>query len=321
MFLGDFMKDIGGYLELELTNKINLYHKNCEALNSGRNALRYIVRAYNIKEIWCPYYTCHVVWNALKEESCFVKFYHIDENFFPRIEFDENDFILYTNYFGICSENVFRLSRIYKHLIVDNSMSFFMEPIAFANFYSPRKFFGVPDGGIAVCKKRISEELPVSESYTKFIHLIKRIDCGSNSAYEEFNNIEASFNGESIKLMSRLTKRMLSSIDYESVKEKRKNNYMFLDEQLKSLNMKYFPLHKNDIPMFYPFYSTSKNLRDSLINSHIYIPRCWRETFLYTQDKIELELHSNLHLLIIDQRYSLTDMETIANVVKQSICK
>ena len=35
------MKVIGGYIELELPNNVQHYHKNAVSLNSGRNTLRY----------------------------------------------------------------------------------------------------------------------------------------------------------------------------------------------------------------------------------------------------------------------------------------
>ena len=42
-------KPIGGYFELELPNnsKDNLYHNSAVALNSGRNALKYILSSNN----------------------------------------------------------------------------------------------------------------------------------------------------------------------------------------------------------------------------------------------------------------------------------
>ena len=51
------MKEIGGYFELE--NLIsNEYHKNLLALNSGRNALSYILKSKKIEKIYIPYYLC-----------------------------------------------------------------------------------------------------------------------------------------------------------------------------------------------------------------------------------------------------------------------
>ena len=75
-------------------------------LNLARNCLRYVIKAYNIKEINVPYYICPTVLKAIRKENCRIKFYHIDQNFYPQKEFNKDDFILYPNYFGICTNNV-----------------------------------------------------------------------------------------------------------------------------------------------------------------------------------------------------------------------
>ena len=54
-------KEIGGFIELELKQGKH-FHKSAILLNSARSALRYVIRAYNIREIHTPYYTCPVVW-------------------------------------------------------------------------------------------------------------------------------------------------------------------------------------------------------------------------------------------------------------------
>ena len=56
------MKEIGGYFELE-RGPFKPYHDGVY-LNSGRNALRYIVRKLGIHKIHVPYYTCPVVFEA-----------------------------------------------------------------------------------------------------------------------------------------------------------------------------------------------------------------------------------------------------------------
>ena len=54
------MSAIGGYFELEL-NKQGEYHQDAIRLNTGRNALEYIILANNYKKIYIPYITCAVL--------------------------------------------------------------------------------------------------------------------------------------------------------------------------------------------------------------------------------------------------------------------
>lgn len=58
------MEEIGGYFELEELIK-NEYYKNLIALNTGRNALYYVLKALNIKKLYIPYYLCDSISNML----------------------------------------------------------------------------------------------------------------------------------------------------------------------------------------------------------------------------------------------------------------
>ena len=152
------MKAIGGYFELELNRGVE-YHKNAIKLNTGRNCLEYIIKTSGIQKIYIPAYTCNVIMEPIIKLKIKFEFYNIDENLEPIFNKDlsVNEALLYTNYFGIKDKSVKKLARIYKKkLIVDNSQSFFSKPYnILGTFYSPRKFFGVPDGGYLYCKKKI----------------------------------------------------------------------------------------------------------------------------------------------------------------------
>lgn len=309
------IKEIGGYIELELNNG-EQYHKNSIALNSGRNAIKYAIRAYKISELHVPYYTCPVVWDAVKEENCHIIPYDIDGNFFPVKEFAADDFILYTNYFGVFSNNVKKLAVKYNNLIVDNAMAFYMPHYGIASAYSPRKFFGVPDGGFVYCNKLIDEQFEKDTSYQRFSHLIKRVDCGSNFAYDDFNKNDDSLIGEPIKQMSNLTLKMCANIDYKKARQKRLENYNFLEEHLADINKLKLKLEKDDIPMYYPFIIENDKLRKNFIDNKIYIASCWRNLDkICKKDSYELYLHKYLFPLIIDQRYSKNDLEKIIKII------
>ena len=106
----------------------------------ARNALRYLINNYNIKEIYIPYYLCNVVRNTIFKENCKPKFYHIDDNFLPSIDFPKESFILYPNYFGICDNNVKKLVTQYPNIIIDNAHSYYATPSGFASFTAGHKW-------------------------------------------------------------------------------------------------------------------------------------------------------------------------------------
>lgn len=101
--------------------------------NFARDALRYIIKENEIKEIYVPYYLCDVIRHAVVAEGAKPLFYHIDDDFMPLYEFSKDSFIIYPNYFGICDKNV-------DKLVVDNAHAYYASPKGFASIYSPHKF-------------------------------------------------------------------------------------------------------------------------------------------------------------------------------------
>ncbi len=269
-------KEIGGYIEFEFNSKTEPYYK-LPALNTSRNALKYIIKAYNIKEMQVPYYNCPVVWQAIEETGCKIKFYKINEDLMPDCEFREDDYILYTNYFGISSKNIKKLAKKYKNLIIDNAQGFFMKPMGIGSVYSPRKFFGAPDGAYVYCKKELNEHFEKDmTSHTRVSHLVKRIEGGSNFGYDDFNKNEDTLISAEIKTMSDLTSYILSHVDYKKAKTKRRNNFKYLHKFLRKYNKLKIELTDDDVPMYYPFYIKNDILREHLVKNKVYIPICWK---------------------------------------------
>ena len=312
------MKDIGGYIELEIPQR-GEYHKTL-ALNSARNCIRYLIRAYNIKSMYVPIYQCPLVFEAIKKENCEIIFYEIDENFLPKKSFEKDAYILYVNYFGLCDKNVDSLSRKYPHLIVDNSQAFYAPPKGFATCYSPRKFFGVSDGGYLYCQKESTEKLEQDhDSWKRFSHLLKRIEVGSNFWYPDFKTNDGSLDTEEPKFMSNLTHYILGGVDYKRVADIRKDNFRYLQKHLGAYNEISVSLEEQ-VPMYYPFVCHSDRLRQKLLQSNIYVSTFWEgiESY-YKADSCEKLFHNYLFPLIIDQRCSVDDLNRQIDLIKKEI--
>ena len=173
------MNEFGGYFELELNNK-PLFHKNAIALNSGRNSFEYILLANEYKKVYIPFYTCEVILEPLLRNNIEYEFYYINENLEPIFDYNklyDNIAFLYTNYFGLKNNFIKSISGNCTNLIIDNSQSFFSLPkLNEDTFYSPRKFFGIPDGGYVYCKKRLYKTLEFDiKSIERMGHLLKRL--------------------------------------------------------------------------------------------------------------------------------------------------
>lgn len=241
-------------------------HRNLIKLNLARNCLRYIIRAFGIKEIHMPYYICPAVWRAARKENCAVKFYHIDSSFLPAKEFAENDYILYPNYFGISSKNVRKLSRLYKNLIVDNAHNYFMPDCGLASFNSLRKFFNVKDGAFLYISKLSTENFPQDEyCYETCRH----------KTFEDLCKNELRLENEPVKLISRCSEQLFEEIDKEQEKQRRLEIFKQLHTVLHGTNKLAIKLAKEDVPFVYPYLTYDESFAGKLENIGITVLRYW----------------------------------------------
>lgn len=220
----------------------NTFFDNKILLNSARNCLKYILRAYKIPKIHLPYYICPVVRQAIREENVKMEFYHIDKFFMPKKNFAEDEYILYPNYFGLCDEQSEILSKKNKNLILDNAHAFFAPKKGLASFSSPRKFFNVNDGGILEINTKISENFAQDEDRTLEI-----------KDFESFCKNELSIDDNPIKFMSEKTKNSLKNINFDEKISKNRKIFSKIDQKLKKTNILNLHLLKNSTPMCYPF--------------------------------------------------------------------
>jgi len=309
--------EIGGYFELECYGA-QMYHTDVIALNSGRNALKYVIKAYGITEIFAPYYTCPVVWDALCEEGCGIKFYDIDNKFLPTTDFPETAYVLVNDWFGVCGGNIANLDRKYGNLITDNAQSFYAVPKGIGSFYSPRKFFGLPDGGLLISDKRLETELTRDVSYKRVSHLIERYDLGANAGYDDFKANDNSLSNQPIMQMSNLTRALMGNIDYDRIRRIRLENFNYLHNKFSALNELDFDVNAVVCPMVYPLLIKKEGLREKLIASQIYVARYWdAKGYATPKDTYSAYLTEFLLPLPIDQRYGLKDMDRIVRVIKE----
>lgn len=314
-------KPIGGYFELELPQG-NEFHSSAIALNTGRNCLEYILRVRGYQCVYLPYYSCEVILEPFKKLNVDYKFYHIN----GRLEPDEDiglcdgEAILYINYYGLKQDYTKLMAQRYgERLIADNTQAFFAPSLAgIDTFYSCRKFFGVSDGAYLFCDKELEMPIEQDRSWERMGYLLERIDISPESGYGAFLNQSKLLCGNPIKTMSRLTKRLMQSIDYGQVAERRRRNFEFLDAALHQKNGMSLPLDVDVVPMVYPFLSNDAHLRQRLIDNKIFVATYWPNVRDWCDEgSLEHELTCNLLPLPIDQRYDMDDMERFVRVINE----
>lgn len=315
------MKEIGGYLELE-KNTGNEYYPKLIALNTGRNALLYILKARNIKKIYLPYFLCDSVSLMCDCYGYNYEYYHVDKDFLPVFDkkLSQNEYLYLVNYYGILNNDLIENYRkIYKNIIVDNVQSFFQSPIeGIDTIYSCRKFFGVPDGAYLSTDTYLDAELETDRSGSRMVHILGRFEDSATEYYSSFKDNDISFRQLPLMKMSKLTHNLLRCIDYNAVCKKRSENYCFLSNELREIN-KFDIIFKNGTYM-YPFYCTDgKKIRKQLSEKKIYIPTLWPNVLEFENCLPEKEFVVNILPLPIDQRYSTEDMKYIADSIKSVI--
>ncbi|QFQ13418.1 hypothetical protein C7Y71_010570 [Pseudoprevotella muciniphila] len=315
------MEAIGGYFSLELPIQEE-FHKNSIRLNTGRNCLEYILRARGYKKLYVPYYTCEAVIEPINKLGIQSEFYHINIHFEIKDHFrlKDDEALLYTNYFGLKQRYVEQLAeKTGSRLIVDNTQAFYAKPLqGIDTFYTCRKFFGVADGAYLYTDMLLDDEFVQDKSYDRMAHLLKRIDLSAEQGYVDFQKVDDGLDNQPIRKMSKLTQRIMQSIDYDAVAKKRRENFLYLNKSHGRENNLKLSLDKDAVPMAYPFLAPIKGLREKLIENKIFVARYWPNVLNWTtKDDVEYFLAYQLQPLPIDQRYDKENMKRIIEIVKQ----
>ena len=319
--------EIGSFIELQFDKGKEYFkgNKDIARLNTGRAAIYHAFRITNCNSIWLPIYQCDTVREFLKRKGVIIKYYHID-NFFNPIDLfqEKNEAVLLVNYFGIMSQNRMReLASKYNNVIIDNSQAFFCEPIETClNVYSCRKFIGVPDGSYVIGNNAdlFIEEYKQSYSSDTSIFLLQRIEYGcEGKAYQSRSINEKRIDSEDIMKMSKLTKTIVDGIDYENIKNKRKDNFKYACSLFFDIN-KINPLFYYDektIPMVYPLVIEDDELITKLQNAKHFQGHWWSYILSETNGSdFENWISRYIIPITIDQRYGKEEINYINEIVR-----
>lgn len=327
------MKAIGGYFSWEFPmNKVSFPHEKGALVNSGHGALQLILQSIGkISKLWIPYFTCDIVPDALKVIGVPYEFYHINFELeiekLPELRTDE--YLLYTNYFGIMDSYVSSLAKIYgNNLIIDNAQAFFASEIKGSHqIYSPRKFVGVPDGGIAVSPLKLDMNgLPSNDASGCCTHLLLRAEGNVTEGYSAFQSNDNALRNLPLSGMSQLTIDILHSLDYSKIVEVRRSNYNYLHSVLAGKNefirlLQIRGMESFACPMVYPFYTGDVTLRSRLINNHVFVAQYWPNVQQWCTTKdCEYALCNHILPLPIDQRCGEEDMDKIIELIDGKKC-
>lgn len=308
---------IGGYLELELPRATATLHDDALCFQSSRAAFLALLRSLRPTAVWLPWYICDAMSEPLRMTGTPVKRYRLDADLrVQSADVAHGEWLVYVNYFGLCARQVDDvLSRFPREcVVIDNAQALFAQPAdCLATLYSPRKFLGVPDGGYLVTQQSVDMPEGIDEaSLLRCGHLLARLAKDAEAGYADYAAAEESLKQQEPLRMSALTQRLLASIDYDSVRARRVENFAFLHEKLQPYNRFTFHPDEQSVPLCYPFFDAPAGLREALRAQRIYTPTYWPD--VATAEGVpnfERDLPVSTLCLPCDQRLTPKDLAPI----------
>lgn len=316
------LKAIGGYFELELPPQRQHLYPNLLRFQSARAAFYALLMTGRPNRVWMPKYICDSMLAPLKVTDTKIVFYDLDSalGVSSDVQIEDGDWLLYVNYFGVCAAQEDRLLKRFNanQLIFDHAQAFFAPPReCLATIYSPRKFLGVPDGGLLFTSLPVTESLEIdTDSVARCVHLLKRLDSTPETGYQYFKNAEETFCDMQPRRMSTLTARLLNSVDYPTARERRNANFRLLHEQLNHLNGLSFGESRIDGPLCYPLLVGEPSVRERLLANRVFVATYWPEVRGRVSDTaFESRLVNECLPIPCDQRYASMEMRRIIDLL------
>ncbi len=318
---------MGGFFGLELGAGTPYPHPespHCACVSSGRAAFECLLKGYPtpLKRVHIPRFTCDTVLEPLHRLGLEPVRYSCDEQLTPLLpeQLRAEDAVLLTNYFGLTGKQVTRTTtRLQQQgvpVFVDATTAFFATPQpGVPTFYSPRKFMGVTDGGMACAPYTIP--LPEEEDFSapRARVLTERLAHGAIATLPASEAAENALHAHP-RRMARFTRALLAGMDYNRMADQRCRNYRQLHAVLAPLNHLSLPAEPPGAPMCYPFVSAIPGLRDALIDSGVALPLFWPEVLEHCPpDSAEARLTRRLLPLPLDQRYNEEDMARLLRLI------
>lgn len=324
-------------------------------LSNGRTAIKFILthilRKKQINKCWLPSYLCELsIVQPFKELNLSYEFYNVKEGLQVDVRYlssrvKKGDLILVLDYFGFppAKEVINFLQEMKAYgipILWDLTHSFLTRnnwhnEIASYSAVSFRKWFGIPDGGVAISNTDLFDKnLILEEPFYGFTYLrllaaisknfyLKGIIQEKNFFRAEFAKAEELADSFiNLNTMSDLSKRFLNSINFTAIINKRRENFTFLSScvsKMKGISPLYAGLENDVCPLGFPIIADRRNaLREFLINKDIFCPIHWTlsnevpKRFTYAH-----YLSNNILTIPCDQRYSSEDMGAMCEKISE----
>jgi len=303
-------------------------------LHNARSALHALWDVIRPRRIWLPAYVCAEV-AASVPSGVDTSYYPLDERLLPRVDFLsghilDGNHVLAIDYFGRPANPEFiDLVHIRPDIGWVEDRAHVLDPpdSAWGDWllYSPRKLFGVPDGGILVAHRKALWPLPTTAAtdFSFALPLVERFEDRNETDnqrwYTNYVQQEAAM-GIGMQSMSRLSLELLKALDARGDRAVRRENYRILHDRLRQYA--YFPeAVVSFAPLGFPIRAKSAaTLSKGLSERGIFAARHWANL---PSDPLvfatEHRLAKELLTLPCDYRYGEADMHRVADAVFEAM--
>jgi len=306
---------------------------------TARAVLAQLLRTHDLRRIWFPAYCCPEMAQApAGYEMCF---YPVGAGVQPdpswlEAHVNSGDVVLAINYFGQSPGADFRA------LVAARDDILWIEDCAQAlepetpwgdwQIFSPRKLFGVPDGGIARCRnaaKAIKPSPPVPADHrfsemSQIAPLLWRFEDAGESEnatwYKAFKDAERQSAVTDREAISAFSQRLLQAIDATEVAAKRRANAAALHDLLPQ-SLRFWQMPPAAPPLGYPVLLDNRDsVAAKLAEQGLFCATHWRDIPAPADAfPAEQDLSQRLLTLPCDQRYDRDDMVRIAQMLLAEI--
>lgn len=323
--------------------------------SSGRGAVKLLLNSLKPrhKKVLLPGYTCDSVIKPFKDLGYELLFYKINsdltvdlDDLAGKVEREKPGILFLLSYFGFDTlKSVRPYYQSFKEkgmlLIEDLSHSWFSAfPKTSANYsvISMRKWLELPDGGALIDSgitpasfyNDYTEQTPVVSLFSQASELKNTYLASLRPELkEQYLPLFYSINDlldeqtEDIYQISRLSARILRDTDFGRLKNKRRENYRFLQERLSDnacIDLVFPELPEEVVPLYLPVSVRNDDrnaLQRHLAENRIYCPVHWPvpEEIRRTYSRGEIEYQQHLFSIVCDQRYSLPDMQRMVDCI------
>jgi len=307
-------------------------------LATARSAFTLLGRTLRPKTVWMPSYLCGVVMGGLSGESCPAKFYGMDEGLQVADsdwlgEVENGDMVVFIDYFGFNQWEEFgALARDRGAWVVEDAcqamLSDSFSPHSHFVIASPRKFAGVPDGGVLLAMgetKLPDVEIPPAPAgwwLRGFSAAALRGDFDRHGGGREWFELFQRFDREgpvTPYAMSELSALLLGRFDYPEMARRRRSNYEFLLGELESLAL-FNRLPERVVPLGFPIRVPERDrVRQALFEAEIFPPVHWAlDGFVPASFTDSHKLAREIMTLPCDQRYDRAQMKIMVEHLRKA---